>query len=101
MFKKRFAGTCINSTSSSSCSALATIKRTCWNPDGQLALGGDGRRGLMRAYSVAVLLRDKETSEACLHEAMGKQIEKIPVRNVDAYQIRIILAIIVAPPVDG
>lgn len=32
---------------------------------------------------------------------MGKQIEKIPVWNVDAYQIRIILAIIVVPPLDG
>lgn len=55
----------------------------------------------MHVYSAAVLLRDKETSEACLHAAMGKQIEKIPVWNVDAYQIRIILAIIGVPPVDG
>lgn len=57
-----------------------------------------------RAYAClfsVVLLRDKETSEACLHAAMGKQIEKIPVWNVDAYQIRIILAIIVVPPLDG
>lgn len=55
----------------------------------------------MHVYLAAVLLRDKETSEACLHAAMGKQIEKIPVWNVDAYQIRIILAIIAVPPVDG
>lgn len=56
---------------------------------------GEGRGGRQtHVHSPSVRLSDKETLGACLHPAMGKQIEN-SCRDADAYQNRIIFEIIV------